>query len=338
MEAGMRRGLVLLLAFAALAAPSTGQASSWADAQIATVVEAGIMGPSVAEFRPAASLTRRELGELLANLTGRPQVVVDPERRVAVWELDRALVRAVGLREPAVTLQRTAADAGLDPPRRLGSEVVARLLRLRYNHPAARDSRELRPRDPVTRAETAYSVARVLALSDWDKQSASELARAFALPGFTTWQRRVLARAVRFVGYPYVWGGTSEFRQTLFGVTSRGGFDCSGLVWRVYKLEPFADAPQLADVLRGRTTYAMSGEFPRAQRIPRDRLRPADLVFFGARGTRSAPSEVDHMGIYVGRGWFLHSSSQGVTLLPLSGWYADRFAWGRRPLREAGLF
>jgi hypothetical protein len=33
----------------------------------------------------------------------------------------------------------------------------------------------------------------------------------------------------------------------------------------------------------------------------------------------------------------IHSSSQGVTLVPFSGWYDDRFAWARRPLREAGL-
>ena len=51
-----------------------------------------------------------------------------------------------------------------------------------------------------------------------------------------------LKRAVRFVGYPYVWGGSRTYRQTLFGVTSRGGFDCSGFVWRVYKLRAFAGA------------------------------------------------------------------------------------------------
>ena len=43
------------------------------------------------------------------------------------------------------------------------------------------------------------------------------------------------------------------------------------------------------------------------------------------------------MGIYVGNGWFVHSSDEGVTLQPLDGWYATRFAWARRPLAEAGL-
>jgi hypothetical protein len=43
------------------------------------------------------------------------------------------------------------------------------------------------------------------------------------------------------------------------------------------------------------------------------------------------------MGIYLGGGWMAHSSSRGTTLAPLVGWYRDRFAWGRRPLAEAGL-
>jgi cell wall-associated NlpC family hydrolase len=43
------------------------------------------------------------------------------------------------------------------------------------------------------------------------------------------------------------------------------------------------------------------------------------------------------MGIYLGNGWFIHASGYGVALASLTGWYADRFAWGRRPLAESGL-
>jgi cell wall-associated NlpC family hydrolase len=43
------------------------------------------------------------------------------------------------------------------------------------------------------------------------------------------------------------------------------------------------------------------------------------------------------MGIYLGNGWFIHSSTYGVALATLSGWYEKRLAWGRRPLAEAGL-
>lgn len=334
----MRRGLVIVFACLlslGLAAPAG--AASWAQPQIRVVVEHGLMGPSVAAFRPDRPLTRRQLGRALAAYTGEAQVVVDPERHVVMSELERALVRAAGLQQSAALVRAKAHAAGLAPKPYFGAEVVARLLRLRFNHPAAKDFRELRPRDVATRAEAAYSFAGLLGTSAWTKQSVAAAADALSFPSFTDWQRRVLRRAVSFVGYPYVWGGTSESRQTLFGVTSRGGFDCSGFVWRVYKTRPFTGAPRLQTVLRGRTTYEMSGEFPRAARIRRAGLRPGDLVFFGTRGPRSTPSEVTHMGIYAGNGWFVHSSSQGTTMTTLSGWYADRFAWGRRPLREAGL-
>jgi hypothetical protein len=43
------------------------------------------------------------------------------------------------------------------------------------------------------------------------------------------------------------------------------------------------------------------------------------------------------MGIYAGGGWMVHSSGFGVTLVPLTGWYRQHFAWARRPLAEAGL-
>jgi cell wall-associated NlpC family hydrolase len=81
----------------------------------------------------------------------------------------------------------------------------------------------------------------------------------------------------------------------------------------------------------------MSGEVPRSARIARADLEPGDVVFFGARGPRSRPGEVGHMGIYAGNGWIVHSSRFGTTLQPLVGWYETTFAWGRRPLAEAGL-
>jgi hypothetical protein len=33
----------------------------------------------------------------------------------------------------------------------------------------------------------------------------------------------------------------------------------------------------------------------------------------------------------------IHSSGQGVAVTPMTGWYRTQFAWGRRPLAEAGL-
>jgi cell wall-associated NlpC family hydrolase len=333
----VRRAAAFFALCVVLALPSTGQAASWAQPEIRTVVEQGLMGPAVSGFRPAQPVTRAELGYALAVLTQEQQVVVDPEHTVTITELDRKIVRALGLGGAAHEFRHEAVAAGLDPPSRFGTEVVARLLRLRTNHPADRDDLELRPNDAATRAEAAYSLARALEADPWDEDWVRSLADSFALPEFTSWQRRVLKRAVHFIGYPYVWGGTSEYAQVLFGVPDLGGFDCSGFVWRVFKLQPFSGGESLQYVFRGRTTYDMSGEVPRADRIPRHNLRPADVAFFGSEGRDSSPAQVDHTGIYLGGGWMIHSSSQGVALVPLSGWYVDRFAWARRPLHEAGL-
>src|SRR5439155_4948215 len=199
------------------------------------------------------------------------------------------------------------------------------------------DDLELRPQDTATRAEAAYSAARILRFGGGEIPTVEAEAATFTLPTLTDWQRKILATAFSFIGYPYVWGGTSERAEAPAGVKARGGFDCSGFVWRVYKLQRYDGEGTLADVLRGRTTYAMSGEVARAQRITFAKLQPADVVFFGLDGPHSRPTQIYHAGIYVGGGWFVHSSSGGVTLTQLEGWYRDRFAWARRPLAEAGL-
>jgi len=261
----------------------------------------------------------------------------NPTRAVTMAQLDARLVGVLGLSKAASTFARNARAAGLEVPSRFGSEVVARMLGLRLNHPASQDSLELLPNDPATRAEAAYSVAQILQFDGWQTESVQALADAFALPELTDWQKQILTTAVSKIGMPYIWGGESDGPETAFGVSSRGGYDCSGFVWRVYKLQSYPGSGTLNDVLRGRTTYEMSGEVPRSERIPAAMLEPADVIFFGDRGPRSQPSQVGHMGIYLGNGWFVHSSEYGVAVARLDGWYARELAWGRRPLAEAGL-
>jgi cell wall-associated NlpC family hydrolase len=82
---------------------------------------------------------------------------------------------------------------------------------------------------------------------------------------------------------------------------------------------------------------AMSGEVAKTARIGREDLEPADVLFFGSRGPRSKPAQIDHTGIYLGHGWFIHSSGYGVALARLDGWYASSLAWARRPSNEANL-
>jgi cell wall-associated NlpC family hydrolase len=328
--------LVAVLAASTAAAGRAAEPRSWAAPQIQAVVAAGLMALSVEEFRAEEPLTWNEFAVVLASI-GIPVSVSDPNRSVTMRELDAQLVTAVGLRSYARDLRLAAVDAGLTPRPWLGTETVARMLGFRVNHLRAQDELERQLAQPATRAEAAYSLARYLALQDHEVEAIRLALESFTFPEVSEWEQIVLQRALRFVGSPYVWAGTSERPQQLFGRTLPGGFDCSGFAWRVFKLEPFAGAESVAGVLRGRTTYDMSGEVAKPARIAREALEPGDIVFFGTRGPRSKPSEVGHMGIYVGNDWMVHSSDRGTTLTPMTGWYETRFAWGRSPLAEAGL-
>jgi cell wall-associated NlpC family hydrolase len=327
--------LVTLLAWSsdAAAKPPT----SWAQAELRAVVAAGLMAKEAAA-RPNDPLTRGELETMSAGLLHAvPAKPAAPAASVTMSGLDARLVTTLGLVDTAKAFIDNAKTAGLAPPSRFGTEAVARLLGLRTNHPASLDNLELSPNEPANHAEAAYSAARILRFGEWDAASAEELAQTFVLPEYTPWQKQILNTAVKFIGYPYVWGGESETTTSPYGPQVHGGFDCSGFVWRVYKLQAYAKEGKLADVLKGRTTYAMSGEVPAAKRVALAKLQPADVIFFGAAGPKSRPAQVDHMGIYLGNGWFIHSSGYGVAVAQLSGWYAQRFAWGRRPLAEASL-
>jgi cell wall-associated NlpC family hydrolase len=336
-------------------AADAASARSWAQPQIRVVVARGIFDGPVSNFDADAPLTRQALVHAVAKLTGGTETAPpDGTEPVSLAELDATLVRALGLGGAAHRVYLSAQQAGLRPPGRFGTEVVARLLGLRLNHPDGQDDLELQPQQPATRAEAAYSLAQILsfggppsrqigagnrvvsgsgvaAVADvsgtWPVQAADGASRTFALADLTDWQRRVLTAAVSYIGFPYVWGGTGE---------DSPGFDCSGFVWRVYRLTPYVDELSLADTLRGRTTMEMSGEVPRTERIAFASLEPGDVLFFG-KGRRSKPAQVDHTGIYLGNGWFIHSSGYGVAVAQLEGWYRSSFAWARRPLAEAGL-
>ena len=349
---------------------------NWAAPQISAVVAHGLMAKSVRNFRPNDVLTQQTLANLVSGLQdqlGDPPVTTPPDSGsstgttatgttgtattptggtttapagspntpMTMAALDHSLVAMLGLKQAAREFTQGARDAGISVPGRFGTEVVARLLGLRTNHPAAQDFLELRPQDPATRAEAAYSAAQILdfgLLSDsWQIAQVKSLADAFTLPTLTDWQRQILTTAFSKIGMPYVWGGTSDGTEVDFGVTARGGYDCSGFVWRVYKLQSYADEGDLASTIAGRTTYAMSVEVPSSQRIAFKKLQPADVIFFGTKGPKSNGAQVFHTAIYVGNGWFIQSSGEGVALAPLSDWYAKKFAWGRRPLHEAGL-
>jgi cell wall-associated NlpC family hydrolase len=338
-----RRSLFLAVGFLALACPLAAtakpRATTWDRPQIQKVTAAGLLGGDAVDFRPDDPLTAGDLSDLVAGLTRKPAVApADPTAAVTIAQLDAALIRGEGLSAAAARFRAAAVAAGLNPPARFGPEVVARLLGLRTDHPRSQEYLEPAPSTVASRAEAAFSAAKILGWQGWEKNYVLGLSTQIALPAVTGWQQTILQQAVSLIGYPYVFAGTSEKQQTVLGQSVPGGFDCSGFVWRIYKLAPYAVGTPLAATLKGRTTYAMSGEVPASERIAFADLEPGDVLFFGSKGLRSKPSQVYHAGIYLGGGWMINSSGTGVALTPIStGYYAQAFAWARRPLAEAGL-
>jgi cell wall-associated NlpC family hydrolase len=108
--------------------------------------------------------------------------------------------------------------------------------------------------------------------------------------------------ALKAVGVPYVWGGSSP----------ASGFDCSGLVrWAYRRLG--VDLPH--------SSFAL---YDHGRRVARSRMKPGDLVFF---------SGVGHVGVYLGRGRMVHAPQSGriVEVVPLRGsYYGSRLIGARR--------
>ena len=200
------------------------------------------------------------------------------DRPVTIAELDATFVAALGLAPAARTVQRRLAVLGYAPRSDAGTEVVARLLGLRYNHPAGQDRLERSDTEAATRADAAWTTAKILngVSTDYARMVVAKFAR---LPRTTGQRHAALARAVRQIGMPYVWGGTTEGRQP----QGHGGFDCSGLAWRVMILDPAAPKGMLKKV-GGRTTYQMAHTTKRSRRLSRARMRPGDIILYRPAG------------------------------------------------------
>jgi cell wall-associated NlpC family hydrolase len=119
-------------------------------------------------------------------------------------------------------------------------------------------------------------------------------------------QPSMVERALSWLGVKYRFGGHDEKR----------GFDCAGLVRRV-----FSTAVELP-----RTAAA---QYREGCVVERDELQPGDLVFFRNTYKRG----ISHVGIYIGNGEFVHAASRrhSVRIDRLDSPYFDsRFAGGRR--------
>jgi cell wall-associated NlpC family hydrolase len=98
----------------------------------------------------------------------------------------------------------------------------------------------------------------------------------------------VLINAMGLVGTPYRWGGDNE----------KEGFDCSGLIRHV-----FAETLDMNLPRRSADMSVMQGKV-----VAKDKLKTGDLLFFSTGGKRGG---VNHAGIYVGGGRFVHAPRKG---------------------------
>ncbi len=104
----------------------------------------------------------------------------------------------------------------------------------------------------------------------------------------------IIAQAKRFLGVHYLWGGLSAW-----------GFDCSGLIWDVYRAHGMT-IPRDADP-----------QFHHGAAVARSALRPGDLLFFGS------PSYAEHVSIYLGSDRMLEApdSAHRVRIAPVRWTY-----------------
>lgn len=115
---------------------------------------------------------------------------------------------------------------------------------------------------------------------------------------FTNWYQSlnpngesILQTAYRFMGVPYLWGGTSA-----------KGMDCSGFTRTVYFLNGIIiprDASQ--QVYTGQLVDTNNGW---------ENLQAGDLLFFGTKGNKDKKERITHVAIYIGDGDYIHAAGR----------------------------
>ena len=104
-----------------------------------------------------------------------------------------------------------------------------------------------------------------------------------------------------------------------YGGMSPGGFDCSGFICYVYEAGVGKKLPRTA---KAQSTYV--------EMLDNEALLPGDLLFFDT----SNHGKINHSGIYLGEGKFIHASSGKVYAVTIStlerGFYKRAFRWGGR--------
>ncbi|MBR0277199.1 MAG: C40 family peptidase, partial [Clostridia bacterium] len=120
--------------------------------------------------------------------------------------------------------------------------------------------------------------------------------------------RKLITEAEKYLGYPYVWGGSS----------SSTSFDCSGFVCWVFRnsgVYPLS-----------RTTA--QGIYNQCAKVRPSDAKPGDIIFF--TGTYKTSDAVTHVGIYVGNNMMIHCGNPIQYASTQSSYWTQHFyAYGR---------
>ena len=291
------------------------------------------LDPSDPAYRSAAIAV--DHGWLTRSTSG----AFNPSTIVTARGIHRSLVRALGMGPTAAALNQLSTSDGyrFATPRSFGTDLLAMRLGLRFNN-RVDESQDVTPRSKLRRKQVAWSLYRATTLENWVVAYLEDQYADMVLPRMNAARRSIVDWGVRYVGYPYIWGGEWGFETPsppAFGSQPGPGFDCSGLSWwalrrdesPAWEISP--PRPYRGWPLPQRT----SAEMARMTnvRLHYADLRPGDLMFYD--GDRDGT--VDHVDVFVGNGWSLDSSSSvgGVTLMWVkTGWYRDHFVHGRRVL------
>lgn len=126
-------------------------------------------------------------------------------------------------------------------------------------------------------------------------------------PAASSIGEQIVAEAMKFVGYPYVWGGTTP-----------AGFDCSGFLYYVVN-----------QVTGGGFPRAIDGQASSGSYVDPDNLQPGDLVF----QQNTYQWGLSHAGIYIGNGKFINAANESTGVIVSDLWdsyWGPRFYTARR--------
>jgi len=172
---------------------------------------------------------------------------------------------------------------------------------------------------PLTKEREEFAKIMTLALGEKIKKISSYMGEQVFISKSRVdvkTRKNLESQAKKFLGIRYVWGATGPNK-----------FDCSGFTQKVYKTAGIK-------LPRHSTRQAMVGKYIKYKDLER-----GDMVFFDT--SRKHKGVVNHVGIYLEDGKFIHASSGKkkvvITSFEKKKFYKNRFLWGRRIIKEKKL-